>query len=93
MSTKIHCATNAACNPRGHSSREARDAVRPEADSMNDPGSRKRGGVRSCFNRNGAPKAAFATKKLAERAIPATSKGLRPYACAQHGWHLGHGTS
>jgi hypothetical protein len=52
--------------------------------------SRKTGGPRSCYKRNGAPKAAFATAKLAERAIPATSTGLRPYACANHGWHLGH---
>ena len=52
---------------------------------------RKRGGARSCFSKNGAPKAAFATKKLAERAIPRTSAGLRAYACAKHGWHLGHG--
>jgi hypothetical protein len=51
---------------------------------------RKRGGSRSCFNKNGSPKAAFATKKLAERAIPRTSAGLAPYACAKHGWHLGH---
>ncbi len=34
---------------------------------------------------------AFATKKLAERAIPRTSVKLRPYACTEHGWHLGHG--
>jgi hypothetical protein len=52
---------------------------------------RKRGGARSCFSKNGAPKASFATKKLAERAIPRTSVGLRPYACSKHGWHLGHG--
>jgi hypothetical protein len=51
---------------------------------------RKRGGPRSCFKRNGAPKAAFATAKLAERAIPRTTTGLRPYRCAEHGWHLGH---
>lgn len=51
---------------------------------------RKRGGSRSCFKQNGAPKAAFATKKLAERAIPRTSVGLMPYACEKHGWHLGH---
>jgi hypothetical protein len=53
---------------------------------------RRTGGPRSCRNKNGSPKAAFATKKLAERAIPRTSAGLRPYACAQHGWHLGHGS-
>ncbi len=52
---------------------------------------RKRGGARSCFSKGGAPKACFATKKLAERAIPRTSVGLRPYACSKHGWHLGHG--
>ncbi len=51
---------------------------------------RKRGGPRTCYSKNGAPKAAFATKKLAERAIPRTSVGLRPYACKEHGWHLGH---
>ena len=51
---------------------------------------RKRGGSRSCFNKSGAPKAAFATKKLAERAIPRTSVGLMPYPCDKHGWHLGH---
>lgn len=51
---------------------------------------RKAGGPRSCFKNNGAPKAAFATKKLAERAIPKTSKRLRPYPCSKHGWHLGH---
>jgi hypothetical protein len=53
---------------------------------------RKTGGARSCFSRNGAPKTAFATKKLAERAIPKTSVGLHPYPCKLHGWHLGHGT-
>jgi len=52
---------------------------------------RKSGGVRGCFNKTGSPKAAFATKKLAERAVPRTSVGLRPYACPAHGWHLGHG--
>ena len=51
---------------------------------------RKRGGSRSCYNKNGSPKTAFATKKLAERAIPATSVRLAPYACPKHGWHLGH---
>jgi hypothetical protein len=51
---------------------------------------RKRGGSRSCRNKNGSPKAAFTTKKLAERAIPGTSVRLAPYACAKHGWHLGH---
>ncbi|MFY9781232.1 MAG: hypothetical protein WAJ85_12085 [Candidatus Baltobacteraceae bacterium] len=51
---------------------------------------RKSGGSRSCFNKNGSPKAAFATKKLAERAIPPTSVGLAPYPCANHGWHIGH---
>jgi hypothetical protein len=51
---------------------------------------RKSGGPRSCFKNNGAPKASFATKKAAEHAIPATSKGLRPYRCELHGWHLGH---
>jgi hypothetical protein len=52
---------------------------------------RKSGGARTCYSKNGAPKAAFATKKLAERAIPKTSTGLHAYACPKHGWHLGHG--
>ncbi len=52
---------------------------------------RKHGGPRGCFNKNGSPKTAFATKKLAERAIPRTTVGLRPYACTAHAWHLGHG--
>jgi hypothetical protein len=51
---------------------------------------RKSGGPRSCYNKTGSPKAAFATKKLAERAIPKTAKGLAPYPCEAHGWHLGH---
>jgi hypothetical protein len=51
---------------------------------------RKTGGPRSCFKKNGAPKAAFATAKMAERAIPRTSTGLKPYPCPLHGWHLGH---
>jgi hypothetical protein len=62
-------------------------------DAGNDMGEdpeRKRGGTRSCFNKSGSPKAAFATKKLAERAIPRTSVRLAAYPCAQHGWHLGH---
>ena len=58
---------------------------------MNGPKPRKRGGARSCYSKNGAPKVAFATKKLAERAVPTLTRGLRPYACAKHGWHLGHG--
>ncbi|HTA37786.1 MAG TPA: hypothetical protein VK760_01860, partial [Candidatus Acidoferrales bacterium] len=53
-------------------------------------GMRKSGGPRSCYNKNGSPKAAFASKQLAQRAIPRTSKGLAPYACEAHGWHLGH---
>ena len=53
-------------------------------------GARKAGGPRSCYKRNGAPKAAFETKKDAERAIPRTSTGLKPYRCDRHGWHLGH---
>jgi hypothetical protein len=53
-------------------------------------GARKSGGPRSCFKQNGAPKAAFETKKQAERAIPRTSTGLKPYRCEKHGWHLGH---
>lgn len=57
---------------------------------MTTPKPRKSGGRRTCFNKSGAPKAAFATKKLAERAIPRTSVRLRPYACEAHGWHLGH---
>jgi hypothetical protein len=52
---------------------------------------RKTGGARSCYNKSGAPKASFTTKKLAERAIPRESTGLRPYKCEKHGWHLGHG--
>jgi hypothetical protein len=51
---------------------------------------RKSGGTRSCYNKTGAPKKAFATKALAERAIPRTSVNLAPYACPEHGWHLGH---
>lgn len=54
------------------------------------PPPRKSGGPRSCFKKNGGPKTAFATAKLAERAIPRTSTGLRPYRCETHGWHLGH---
>jgi hypothetical protein len=59
--------------------------------AVDEPKPRKRGGDRSCYNKSGSPKAAFATKKLAERAIPRTSVGLAPYPCAKHGWHLGHG--
>jgi hypothetical protein len=55
-----------------------------------EPAARRSGGPRTCFKKNGGPKAAFATAKLAERAIPRTSTGLRPYRCALHGWHLGH---
>ena len=51
---------------------------------------RKSAGSRTCYNKSGAPKAAFATKKLAERAIPRTTVGLAPYPCKKHGWHLGH---
>jgi len=51
---------------------------------------RKTGGARTCYKKNGAPKVAFATKKLAENAIPRTAVGLAPYACSKHGWHLGH---
>jgi hypothetical protein len=51
---------------------------------------RRSGGSRSCYNKNGSPKAAFSTKKLAERAIPPTALRLAPYACPKHGWHLGH---
>jgi hypothetical protein len=58
---------------------------------VNEPKPRKRGGARTCHSKNGAPKTAFATKKLAERAIPTTSRGLHPYPCEKHGWHLGHG--
>jgi hypothetical protein len=54
---------------------------------------RKAGGPRSCYKNNGAPKTAFATKKEAERAIPRTSTGLKPYRCETHGWHLGHGSA
>jgi hypothetical protein len=53
-------------------------------------GIRKHGGPRSCYKNNGAPKAAFKTRKDAERAIPRTSVGLQPYRCPLHGWHLGH---
>jgi hypothetical protein len=53
-------------------------------------GVRKIGGPRSCHKKNGAPKAAFKTRKEAERAIPRTSIGLQPYQCPEHGWHLGH---
>jgi hypothetical protein len=52
---------------------------------------RKTGGSRSCYKRTGAPKAAFETKKEAERAIASTTRGLHPYRCPLHGWHLGHG--
>ncbi len=45
---------------------------------MTEPKPRKSGGKRSCYNKTGAPKTAFATKKLAERAIPALTRGLRP---------------
>jgi len=55
-----------------------------------EPATRKSGGPRSCFKKNGAPKAQFATAKLAERAIPPTTTGLKPYCCLLHGWHLGH---
>ena len=48
-------------------------------------------GGRSCYNANGAPKSAFASKRAAEKAIPKTARGLHPYRCADHGWHLGHG--
>jgi hypothetical protein len=51
---------------------------------------RKSGGPRSCYKANGAPKAAFESKKAAERAIPPTSTRLKPYRCEKHGWHLGH---
>jgi hypothetical protein len=51
---------------------------------------RKTGGPRSCFKQNGAPKASFATRKAAERAIPRTAARLKPYDCPKHGWHLGH---
>jgi len=51
---------------------------------------RKSGGPRSCYNKTGKPKAAFATKKAAEKAIPKTTVRLAPYECEQHGWHLGH---
>ncbi len=57
---------------------------------MSDGLERKSGGARTCYKKNGAPKASFATKKAAERAIPKTSKSLGAYACAAHGWHLGH---
>jgi hypothetical protein len=60
----------------------------PQDDDVPIP--RKSGGPRSCYKKNGAPKAAFATAKLAERAIPRTSTGLKPYPCPKHGWHLGH---
>jgi hypothetical protein len=58
---------------------------------MPDKTPRESGGTRSCYNKTGSPKSAYATKKLAERAIPRDSVGLRPYPCDAHGWHLGHG--
>lgn len=57
---------------------------------MNDRKARETGGPRSCYKKSGAPKAAFATKKAAEGAIPRTSTGLAAYLCLKHGWHLGH---
>jgi len=51
---------------------------------------RKSGGPRSCYNKTGKPKAAFATKKQAEKAIPKSTVRLAPYECEKHGWHLGH---
>jgi hypothetical protein len=51
---------------------------------------RKQGGPRTCYGKYGKPKASFATKKQAEKAIPRTSAGLGAYRCEEHGWHLGH---
>ncbi|MBC5809684.1 MAG: hypothetical protein GIW95_02345 [Candidatus Eremiobacteraeota bacterium] len=57
---------------------------------MSGGNARRSGGTRTCYNKNGSPKSAYATKKQAERAIPATSVRLAPYECPKHGWHLGH---
>ncbi len=46
---------------------------------------------RSCYNANGAPKAAFKSKRAALKAIPNATRGLGAYPCEKHGWHLGHG--
>jgi hypothetical protein len=46
---------------------------------------------RSCRKADGSPKAAFATKRAALKAVPGTSRGLHAYPCEKHGWHLGHG--
>lgn len=45
---------------------------------------RKSGGARTCYKKNGAPKAAFATKKAAERAIPKTRRPR--YVCLLDAW-------
>jgi len=45
---------------------------------------------RSCYNANGAPKAAFTSKRAALKAVPKTTRGLGAYPCDKHGWHLGH---
>lgn len=49
-------------------------------------------GERSCFNANGAPKAAFASRRAALRATAPGTRGLHAYRCPMHGWHLGHGS-
>lgn len=67
-----------------------RRLCRPVVEAAGLTAPRKTGGPRSCYKQNGAPKSAFATKKVAERAIPSTAKGLRAYRCSDHGWHLGH---
>jgi hypothetical protein len=47
--------------------------------------------ARTCRKADGSPKAAFTSKRAAEKAAPATSRGLHAYPCERHGWHLGHG--
>lgn len=39
---------------------------------------------------DGKPKAAFATQKEADAAIPDNDHYLTSYACREHGWHIGH---
>lgn len=73
--------------------KKVKPKVQSDLVSVEPPKLRKKGGTRTCYNKNGAPKKAFATKKLAERAIPKTSVNLGVYACADHGWHLGHRSS
>jgi len=58
--------------------RRGRSLIARSGEEPKLPKPRKRGGARACYNKSGAPKAAFATKKLAERAIPRTTVGLAP---------------